>query len=109
MKAYIAKLQADAAEANRQREAANAKRQGADTRILCDIPLQDQIRELMDGLAPVQRNRHWSMDEMVARLDGKFSARPHAMNVGTALRQLGWRSTRDWTNAGGGRRYWFPG
>jgi hypothetical protein len=109
MRAYLAKLKADAAEANRQRDIADAKLQGADARVLCDKPLRDQIQELMLSLPSAQRNRPWSMDDLVARLQGRFSARPHAMNVGSALRQLGWHSTRDWTNAGAGRRYWHQG
>ena len=28
------------------------------------------------------------------------------MHIGAALRTLGWRQKRDWTNAGGGRRVW---
>ena len=63
----------------------------------------------MRSLSPAQRNRPWSMDELVARLKGHYSARPHAMNVGTALRQLGWVTRRDWTRDGGGRRVWLIG
>jgi hypothetical protein len=54
----------------------------------------------------VQRDRPWSMDELVARLQGRYSARPHPMNVGQALRALGWTQRRDWTRDGGGRRMW---
>lgn len=107
MKAYIAKLQAESAEANSQREAASAKRQGADPRVLCDKPLTDQILELLATLPSVQRDRPWSMEQMVALLHGKFSARPHAMNVGRAMRVLGWERRRDYTIIGGGRRMWY--
>ena len=105
-KAYIANLRAASDEANRQREEAKAKHKHADTRVLCDIPLTDQIEALMRSLSPAQRNRPWSMDELVARLKGRYSARPHAMNVGQALRAMGWVSKRDWTRDGAGRRYW---
>jgi len=60
----------------------------------------------MRSLSPAQRNRPWSMDELVARLQGRYSARPHPMNIGTAFRQLGWTMKRDWTRDGGGRRVW---
>ena len=30
----------------------------------------------------------WSMDELVVHLKGRYSARPHPMNVGKALRAL---------------------
>ena len=46
------------------------------------------------------------MDELVARLQGRYSARPHPMNVGQALRALRWTQKRDWTRDGGGRRMW---
>ena len=110
MKTYIAKLreEAAAAEANRMHAAAQSKRQGADTRVLCDVSLTDQITSFMRTLPPAQRNRPWSMQELVLRLQGRYSARPHAMQVGESLRALGWTQRRDWTRNGGGRRYWHP-
>jgi hypothetical protein len=110
MKNYIDQLKADTAEANLRREEAKSKSHNVDGRVLCDTPLTDQIETLMRSLSPSQRNRPWSMEELVARLQGRYSARPHAMNVGTALRQLGWQSRRNWTLDGGnGRRYWHIG
>jgi hypothetical protein len=109
MKAYIDQLKADVAEANLRREDAKSKTHNADTRILCDTPLVDQIEDLMRSLPPAQRNRPWSMDEFIARLQGRFSARPHPMNVGQALRASGWQQRRDWTREGGGRRVWHIG
>jgi hypothetical protein len=107
-KTYIANLRAASDEANlRREEEAKAKNPHADTRILCDIPLTNQIEALMRSLSPAQRNRPWSMDELVPRLQGRYSAHPHAMNVGQALRALGWLSKRDWTRDGAGRRVWY--
>ena len=108
MKAYLAKLKSDAGEVSSQREAVNAKIKGADTRILCDKPLTDQIQELMLSLPAAQRNQLWSMGHFVALLQGRFSARPHTMNVGQALRALGWRRQRIYARGGGGCRYWVP-
>jgi hypothetical protein len=108
-KAYIAQLKARTAEVNLRRDVVKSKRQHADSRVLCDKPLTEQIEELMLSLPPAQRNRPWSMDELVARLQGRYSARPHPMNVGSALRQLGWVSRRDWTRDGCGRRGWRMG
>jgi hypothetical protein len=107
---YLDRLRAasDAAETIRQREAAAAKRLGIDSRVVCDTPLTDQIEALMHSLPPVQANRPWTMEELLLRLQGRYHARPHAMNVGTALRRLGWAQRRDWTREGGGRRYWLP-
>ena len=85
------------------------KRHHADSRVVCDKPLTEQIEALMRTLSPAQRNRSYSMLELVSRLQGRYSARPHAMNVGQALRALGWTQRRDWTRSGGGRRYWYLG
>ena len=107
MKTYIDQLKADTVEANlRREEETMAKTKGTNTRVLCDTPLTEQIEALMRSLPPVQRDRPWSMDELVARLQGRYSARPHPMNVGQALRALGWTQRRDWTRDGGGRRMW---
>jgi hypothetical protein len=69
-------------------------------------PLMVQIEDLMRTLPPAQRDRPWSIDEFVHRLQGKYRDRPHPADVGRALRGLGWVRVRDWSNAGGGRRYW---
>jgi hypothetical protein len=108
MKSYLDQLKAQAEAANLRSDEAKSKPHCADSRILCDTILVDQIEYLMRSLSPAQRNRPWLMDELVSRLQGRYSARPHPMNVGTALRQLGWTQKRDWTRDGGGRRVWHP-
>lgn len=105
-KTYLAKLRAASDEENLRLEEPKSKPRNADKRILCDKPLTEQIEALMLSLPPVQRDRPWSMEELIARLQGRYSARPHAMKVGQALRALGWTQRRDWTRGGGGRRYW---
>lgn len=109
MKHYIDKLREEAAvaETNRRQAAAQSKRQGVDTRILCDTPLTDQIEALMRSLPPAQRNRPFSMEELVLRLQGRYSAGPHPMNIGLALRRLKWRRERRYGEADG-RRLWYP-
>ena len=79
-----------------------------DKRVLCSTPLAQQIEALMRSLPPAQRNRPWSMGELVARLHGRFHANPCAGDVGRTLRVLGWTRCRDWRNCGEGRRIWFP-
>jgi hypothetical protein len=106
MKTYLANLRATSDEANLHSEEAKLKSRSPDSRVLCDTPLTDQIEALMRSLSPAQRNRPWSMDELVARLLGRYSPRPHAMNVGQALRAMGWVTRRDWTVQGAGRRMW---
>ena len=106
MKAYIENLQDSSDEAN-LREEAKTQRPHADSRVMCDKPLTEQIEAFMRSLPPVQRDRPWSMDELVARLHGRYSARPHSMHVGQALRALGWTKSRKWKAGAEGRRVWL--
>ena len=73
----------------------------------CAKPLTAQLEAFLRTLPPAQRDRWWSIDEFVCRLEGKYRDRPHPADVGRALRGLGWIRVRDWSTAGGGRRYWF--
>lgn len=107
MKHYIAQLRAESERIERERrEAQRIAQSGGDTRILCNTPLTDQIEALMRSLPPAQRNRLWSMDELCARLQGRYHPRPSAGDVGVALRRLGWTRIRDWSQDGEGRRTW---
>ncbi len=76
-------------------------------RIQCTTPLTEQIEALMRSLPLAQRDRPWSMDELVARLHGRYNARPSAGNIGLALRKIGWTRSRDWSECGAGRRVWI--
>ncbi len=78
-----------------------------DPRVLCAKSVANQIEELMRSLPPAQRDRPWSMDELVARLHGRYKARPCAGEIGTALRRQGWTRVRDWGPDGDGRRVWL--
>lgn len=102
LKRYIDTLRAEAAAPLKAQRAA----QGTSVRRYTK-PLTVQIEELMRTLPPAQRDRPWSIDELVCRLEGKHRDRPHPADVGRALRSLGWNRVRDWSSAGGGRRYWF--
>ncbi|MBF9022931.1 MULTISPECIES: hypothetical protein [unclassified Roseobacter] len=109
MKRYIDHLRAERERAkNESKEAIRAaeRKRLRDSRIQCDIPLTNQIEALMRSLPPAQRNRPWAMDELVARLHGRYNARPCAGSIGLALRRLGWTRSRDWSQDGGGRRVW---
>ena len=79
----------------------------ADRRVLCTKTVAQQIEELMRSLPPVQRDRAWSMEELVARLHGRYKVRPCAGEIGTALRRQGWTRVRDWGPDGDGRRVWL--
>lgn len=107
MKSYIDRLNEHAEETRKahQRGQVNVSR-GSDPRIVCEKPLTVQIEELMRSLPPAERQRRWTMAEFIARFLGRYTTRPHPMQVGEALRSLGWHQARDWSSEGGGRRYW---
>lgn len=104
LKSYIDRLKAQAEETSHKQKAGQSLHPLRTRKVL---PLCLQIEELMRSLPPALRDRRWSMDELVGRLQGRYRDRPHAAGVGQALRALGWVSVRDWTAAGGGRRSWF--
>lgn len=85
---------AEAEAENLSSEEAKAKTHNTDPRIVCDIPLINQIPALMAPLSPAQRDRPWSMDELASRLRGRFSLRAHPMNISTKFQQLGWKRRR---------------
>ena len=109
MKLYIEQLRAERERALLEtKEAIRAaeRKRLRDSRIQCDTPLTDQIEALMRSLPPAQRNRPWTMEELVPRLRGRYKQSPCAGSVGVALRRLGWTRIRDWSQDGGGRRVW---
>ena len=108
---YMAQLRAKQEEQlriNRVKQEADAKAKLAQSiqQIKRTKPLGDQITELMRTLPPQMRNRPWSMAELVNCLTGKYRDRPHAQQVGQALRRLGWRRERRWVEGFDGVRVW---
>lgn len=103
---YREQLRQEAEQQRRAHEARN-RRHPRDPRLQCETPLPEQIEALMRSLPPAQRNRPWSMAELVARLHGRYNPNPCAGEVGRALRALGWTTQRDWSNRGAGRRVWL--
>lgn len=92
-----------------EREASAARKRASEVqRLKRTRPLDDQITELMRTFPPALRERPWSIAELVCQLDGRYRAHPHAKHVGEALRRLGWRRVRLWTNGGDGQRVWLP-
>ena len=111
VQAYAAELRARVEERSRlhrlQQEAQASAKPAQSLRQV--KPLDAQITELMRSLPPQLRNRPWSMPELVQRLTGKYRDRPHAQQVGEALRRLGWRRERRWEKGFDGARVWVPG
>ncbi|TSA14897.1 MAG: hypothetical protein D4R79_02365 [Comamonadaceae bacterium] len=70
------------------------------------VQMDVQIQQLFAAMTPAQRQRPFTMAELLPRLSGKYKALPHPMLVGAALRRLNFRSVRDWSVAGRGARVW---
>lgn len=107
MKAYAAMLERMVTEAN----AAAAAEQSAATSLANSKSvksLDQQLTELLRSLPPALRDRPWSIQDLVNRLEGRYRQRPHAQGVGQALRRLGWSRIRPGDASGGERRMWVP-
>ena len=106
---YIASLRAHTHAQARLRQLAQ---EVADLERLAQLkrqrPLDDQITTFMRSLPPAQRDRAWSMGDLLPHLTGKYRATPHAKEVGQALRRLGWSRKRLYAGGYDGARYWFP-
>jgi hypothetical protein len=102
---YLEKMRLNAQEINHQVQLKNEATSNSPRQYK---PLTDQIIELMKSTPPSLLNRPWTMTEFVARLDGKYRDRPHAQNVGDALRRFGWKSIRHWGKGYNGVRLWIP-
>jgi hypothetical protein len=70
-------------------------------------PLTNQISDFIKTLPPALINKPWTMAELVARLDGKYRAKPHPQKVAEALRILGWKRVRYWRKGYDGVRLWI--
>jgi hypothetical protein len=78
------------------------------TATVADVkPLDQQIVELMRSMAPAVRDHPFAIKTLVAQLEGKTKARPHASAVGQALRRLGWSRVRPFDSSGQGQRLWI--
>lgn len=86
----------------------NEKKESPEKQLRTYKPLTEQITELMQSLPYALKNKPWSMQELVSRLDGKYRDRPHAQLVGIALRQMGWIRKRLWNTQYQGVRLWIP-
>lgn len=71
-------------------------------------PLTNQISDFVKTLPSSLINKPWTMAELVARLDGKYRAKPHPQKVAEALRILGWARVRCWQKGYDGVRVWVP-
>ena len=113
MKTYVQQLMERSEETRRRHELrieaeAKAKLAASIAQVKRTKPLTDQINELMATIPAALRYRPWTMAELVNRLSGRYNDRPHAQHVGEALRKLGWRRERRWSDGFDGQRVWVP-
>jgi hypothetical protein len=71
-------------------------------------PLTDQIQTLTTPLPDIQRNRPWSVSELLPQLQGRYQNAPASREVAQALTELGWQQKRCWKKSGLNRRFWYP-
>ncbi len=106
---YIEKLKLATTEANQMREEkARAKRSPTDPRIVCEVPLKQQVQEYLLSQPPIMRNKPLSLMALRAQLQGRYNSKPSAGDLGIALTSLGFTRRRDNSNNGSGRLFWFP-
>jgi len=110
MQSYIDQLKTNVDKTNRLREEkARAKRPPADPRIVCKVPLKQQVQEYLLSQPPIMRNKPLSLMALRAQLQGRYNSRPSVGDLGIVLTALGFKRVRDYTKEGGcGRRYWLP-
>jgi hypothetical protein len=65
------------------------------------------VREWVTALPAAQRANKWSLEMIGAVAFEHEPRRPALRSVALVLLSLGWTTRRDYTTAGGGRRYWY--
>jgi hypothetical protein len=107
---YIENLKLATADARRLREEeAKAKRPPADPRIVCEVPLKQQVQEYLRSQPPIMRDKPISLMALRAQLQARYTnGNPSAGDLGIVLTALGFSRKRDYSNEGNGRRFWLP-
>lgn len=68
----------------------------------------DQITTWIESMTALQRQRTYTLEEIIALagLKGHFRSRASNQFTGEALRRSNFYPKRDWTNSGRNKRYW---
>jgi hypothetical protein len=68
-----------------------------------------RIRNWQEHSAPIQRQRLFTIDELIrlTNLNGRFRINASHRYTGEALRRCGFKQKRDWTVSGRNKRYWI--
>lgn len=72
-------------------------------------PLDDRLRRILDNIPDSIKAEGVRLPPLVHQLAGRIRQHPSAGDVGKALRRLGWRRKRDWSNGDEGYpAVWYP-
>lgn len=72
-------------------------------------PLDERLRKLLDEIPDHIKAEGIRLPPLVLQLAGRTRQHPSAGDVGKALRRLGFRRRRDWSNSDEGYpAIWFP-
>ncbi len=110
MTTYLESLEALCAEENAKRAAARSaetvelEKQWSDRL----TPLEQRVAKLLADIPPSVQARGLSLEALRGLLAGKWRGNCHPGELGNAMRKLGWKRQRDWSDADSGfRARWF--
>jgi hypothetical protein len=99
MRRYAAQLAAD----RTRKQAVEQKRQPP-----AKLDYVALIQIWWNSMPPSVRQHPWSLEVIAAAAFSGQTRRPAMRHVAAALRILGFKDRRDWSNAGRNRRLWVP-
>lgn len=106
MSAYVTELQSLVeAEQTKQDKANEAENQAARERL---TPLETRLEKLLDTIPAAVQREGLSLNTLQISLKGRWRGTCHPGELGTALRNLGYRRERKWSDGDGFRALWFP-
>lgn len=106
--AYIRKLEVETAAKLAKDEVARAEQLRAVTNAARErlTPLETRVARLLEDIPAELQRDGLSLPALQAALRGRQGGKAHAGEIGTALRKLGFRRRRQWTDAPGFRALW---
>jgi hypothetical protein len=106
MSAYINQLNAQFEAEQAKRDIANAAEQQAVRDRL--TPLENRLQKLLSTIPVEVQREGLSLKTLQPSLRGRWRGTCHPGELGTALRKLGYKRIRKWSDDSGFRALWFP-
>jgi hypothetical protein len=108
LRSYIESLHKHVEQVNKEKELAKQQEvTSLQTMQPLVKPLEQQLVEYFRSLSPSQAQQPLLMSDLLHHLQGRHRDKPHAQQVSTELRKLGWQRRRLYGSYGG-KRYWLP-